>query len=103
MNLKPEFNRLEHLFNNGIEKTRREAGHLVDSGVKRANEAARRARQEVDARAQTVVDYEQAVVRHMRDHSTLYLIGGALLIGVLVAKIVREIRQSRELETAPLL
>jgi len=103
MNLKPEFNRIEHLLNDGFEKARKEAGHFVENGSKRASEAARRARKEVDARAQTVVDYEQTVVRHVRDHSTLYLLGGALLIGVLVAKIALEIRHSRQLETAPLL
>jgi|SRR5271166_3716940 len=103
MNLKREFNRIEHLLNDGIEKTRKEAGQLVERGSKRANEAARRARTQVDVGARTVADYEQAFVRHMRDHSTLYLVGGALLIGLLVAKLVREMRASHEIETAPLL
>jgi hypothetical protein len=103
MNLKREFNRIEHLLNDGIEKTRKEAGHWVDEGSRRAQDVAHRARTQVDAGARSAVDYEEAVVRHMRTNSTLYVLGGALLIGLLVAKIVREIRQSRELENIPLL
>jgi hypothetical protein len=103
MNLKREFNRIEHLLNDGIEKTRKEAGHWVDEGTKRAHDATRKARSQVDAGVQTATDYEQAVVRQMRTNSTLYLVGSVLIIGLLVAKIVREIRQSRELEEIPLL
>jgi hypothetical protein len=103
MNLKREFNRIEHLLNGGLENTRKQAGKLVDQGAKRANETARRVRAQAETGARSAMDYEEAFLRHVRANTTLYAIGGALVIGLLVAKVVREIRQSRELERAPLL
>jgi hypothetical protein len=103
MNLKREFNRIEHLLDSSLEKTRKETGHWVDESVKRANQAARRARHTADAGASAAVDYERAIARHARNNSTLYLVGGVLLIGLILVKVVREIRHSREFETLPLL
>jgi len=88
------------MFNDGVEKTRKEAGEWVESGSRRANEAARRTRGQVDAGTKNIVSVEESLVRHVRENPALYVIGAALLIGALIAKLVLEARQARD---APLL
>ncbi len=100
MNLRHEFNRIGHLFNGGVEKTKHEAGHWADQGAKRANELSRRVRDQVDTGTRNVVSAEEAIVRHVRENPALYAFAAALLIGALIAKLVME---SRRTERAPLL
>ena len=95
MNLKNEFNRIGHLLNDGVEKTQKAAGAWVDE---QANGMARRVRDHVDLRK--VVTTEERIVRHVRENPALYLLGTALVIGALIAKLII---QSRETRQAPLL
>lgn len=100
MNIKREFNRIGHLFNDGVEKTQHETRQRLDQGVRRANEAARRLRTQVDTGTRSMVTIEEAIVRHMRENPALYIMGAALLIGALVVRVVLE---ARRMPPAPLL
>jgi len=100
MNLRHEFNRVGHLFNGGLEKTKEEAGHWADKGTKKADELSRRVRDKVDTGTRSVVSLEESIVQHMRENPALYVFAAALLIGALVAKLVLE---SRQTSRAPLL
>ena len=96
MNLRNEFSRLSHLFHNGVETTR----HTADEWSGKPAAAARQMRQRVDAGTRSLVTAEEAMVRHVRQNPALYLIGTALIIGPLIAKLLIESRQARQ---APLL
>lgn len=84
MNLKNEFNRLGDLINCGVEKTR---------AVKRGNGLARRVRDQVNPRG--LASAEERMVRHMRENPSLYLLGAALLLGMLIAKLIIESGHAR--------
>lgn len=99
MNLRHEFNRIGHLFDDGIEKTQKAAGDWVDKPAKQAGRMARRVRDQVDMRS--LVTVEERIVRHVRENPALYLMGAALVIGALLAKLIME--SSRETRQAPLL
>jgi hypothetical protein len=101
MNLRNEFNRIGHIFTDGVEKTHKAAGALADEGAKRANGLARRVQDRADVRA--LVTTEERIVRHVRENPALYLMGAALLIGALIAKLILEARQSPQDRPAPLL
>jgi hypothetical protein len=98
MNLRNEFNRIGHLFNDGVEKTQRVTEDWKEEGAKRATDAARRVRDQVDVR--NLVSAEEKIVQHVRENPALYLMAAALLIGALIAKLILESRQARH---APLL
>ncbi len=100
MNIRHEFNRIGHLFNGGLEKTKHEAGHWADKGTKQANELSRRVRDQVDSGKRSVISVEESIVQHMRENPALYVFAAALLIGALIAKLVLE---SRHTSRAPLL
>ena len=100
MNLRHEYNRIGHLLNGGLEKTKEEAGHWADKGTKQANELTRRVRDQVDTGTRNIVSVEESIVQHMRENPALYLFAAALLIGTLIAKLVLESRQTAR---APLL
>ncbi len=100
MNIRDEFNRVGHLFNGGLEKTKEEAGHWADEGTKRANELSRRVRDQVGTGTRRVMSVEESIVQHARENPALYIFAAALLIGALVAKLVLE---SRRTSRAPLL
>ena len=98
MNIRHEFNRIGHLFTNGVEKTQKTAAEWVDERARQTNGMARRMRERVDLHK--LVTTEDRIVRHLRENSTLYLVGAAVLLGALIAKRVME---SREAPRAPLL
>ena len=98
MNLKHEFNRIGHLFNDGVEKTHKVTEDWVDKQSRQAAGAARRVRDQVDMRS--LVSAEERIVRHVRENPALYLMGAALVIGALIAKLILESRETRQ---APLL
>ena len=98
MKLKRQFNRIGHLFNDGVEKTHKATEDWVDKRAKQANGIARRVRYQADLR--NFVSTEERIVRHVRENPALYLIGAVLVIGLLVARLVME---SRETPEAPLL
>ncbi len=100
MNIRHEFNRIGHLFNGGLEKTKQEAGHWADKGTQQANELSRRVRDQVDSGKRSVISVEESIVQHMRENPALYVFAAALLIGALIAKLVLE---SRHTSRAPLL
>jgi len=100
MNLKRDFNRIGHLFNDGVETTRKQTADWVQTGSDRASRLARRVRGRVDSGARNAVTIEESIVSHIRENPALYILGGALLITILIAKLLREARQSRN---APLL
>ncbi len=100
MNLRHEFNRIGHLFNGGLEKTKEEAGHWADKGTRQANELTRRVRDRVDTGTRNIMSVEESIVQHVRENPALYVFAAALLIGALVAKLVLE---SRRTDRAPLL
>jgi hypothetical protein len=54
----------------------------------------------MDTGTRTLVTAEEAIVRHVRENPALYLIGTALVIGALIAKLIIESRQTAQ---APLL
>lgn len=93
MSLRHEFNRIAHLLDGGLEKAEERAG-------KGTAELTRRVREQVDTGRRTVITAEEALVRHMRENPAIYVLGAALLIGVLIARLVLE--ASRE-PRAPLL
>jgi len=101
MNLRHEFNRIGHLFGNGVEKTQNVTGHWADQGARQATGMARRMRQQMDTGRHTFVTAEERIVHHVRENPALYLMGAALLIGALVAKLIMESRT--ETRQAPLL
>ncbi|HEX4084161.1 MAG TPA: hypothetical protein VHY22_04560 [Chthoniobacteraceae bacterium] len=96
MNLRYEFNRLSHLFHNGVETSQQTASDWSEKPAI----AARRAREKMDTGARSLVSAEEAMVRHVRRNPALYLIGAALIIGALIAKLLIEARDSRN---APLM
>ena len=98
MKLRREFNRIGHLFNDGVEKTQKATGDWVDQRVKRATGTARRVRNQANSRS--LASAEERIVRHVREFPALYLIGVAVVIGVVIAKLILE---SRETRRAPLL
>jgi hypothetical protein len=100
MNLRNEFNRIGHLFNGGVEKTQKVTGDWADMGAKQATGVARRVRAQVGTGTRGFVTAEESIVRHVRENPALYLIGAALLIGALIAKLIIESRETRQ---APLL
>ena len=100
MSLQNEFNRITHLFNEGVEKTEKQAGNWLGEGTKRANELSQRMRRQMDTGRQSAVSLEEALVRHMREQPGLYVIGAALLLGMLIARLVMEARRTPR---APLL
>jgi hypothetical protein len=87
-----------HLFNGGVAKTQHEAGHWAEKGAKQANELSRRVRCRVkggvDGGRRELVSMEEAIVRHARENPALYVIGAALLIGALIAKLLLESRRT---------
>ena len=90
MSLKHEFNRIAHLFNDGVQKTEKQAGQWYDKGAHQAGILDRRMREQARVSQRNLVSVEEAVVRHVRGNPALYLMGAALLIGVLVARLVIE-------------
>jgi len=91
MNLKHEFNRIGHLVNDGVEKTSRATGTWMDT---RAAGMAKQVRNQVDAQTRSLVTVEEKIVRHVRENPRLYLVGIALVIGALIAKLFMESRQT---------
>jgi len=85
MSLKHEFNRIAHLFDDGVEKTGKQAGHWLEKG---ARELKRRTRHQVDTGRHNAVSVEESIVRHMRENPSIYIIGAALLIGALIARLI---------------
>jgi sensor c-di-GMP phosphodiesterase-like protein len=79
-----------------MEKTQKQAVHWADEGAKRANKVSRRMRDQLDAGTRNAVSVEESMVRHMRENPALYVIGAALLIGALIAKLILESRQNSE-------
>ncbi|MGA3169492.1 MAG: hypothetical protein ABSE62_00615 [Chthoniobacteraceae bacterium] len=100
MNLRKEFNRIGHLFDDGLGKTQKKAGALLDKPSKQAAAMTRRMQDQVAAGGRNVVSAEEMAVRHMRENPALYLICAALIVGVLAAKLIIELRDFRR---APLL
>jgi hypothetical protein len=96
MNLRNEFNRVGHLFHNGKSKTRQLTEQWAADPAKIATETARRVRHQVDTGTRGFVTAEEAIVRHVRENPALYLIGTALVIGALLAKLIIESRQARQ-------
>ena len=92
MSLKHEFNRITHLFDGGLEKAvgKQACGTQIR----------RRVRERMDTGRRNVMSVEEAVVRHIRENPALYLIGAALLIGVLIARLILD---ARRVPQAPLL
>jgi hypothetical protein len=97
MNLKHEFNRISHLFHNGVENSRQAATDFTEQQAKRA----RHVRRQVDAGARSLVSAEEAMVRHVRENPALYLVGAAIIIGALIAKLL--IESSQRAKDAPLM
>ncbi len=100
MSLKHEFNRIAHLFNDGVQKTEKQAGQWYEKGAHQAGILDRRVREQARAGQRNLVSAEDALVRHVRGNPALYVIGAALLIGVLVARLVIEVQREPR---APLL
>jgi len=93
MSLRHEFNRIAHLFDDGLEKAEKEAG-------KGTAELTRRVREHVDTGRRNVITAEEAIVKHVRENQALYALGAAVLIGVLIARLILE---GRRTPRAPLL
>jgi sensor c-di-GMP phosphodiesterase-like protein len=100
MNLRNEFNRVGHIFHNGKGKTQQVTEDWAEKQSRQATATARRVREQIDTGTRSLVTAEEAIVHHVRENPALYLIGTALVIGVLIAKLIIESRQTR---TAPLL
>lgn len=93
MSLKHEFDRLAHLFDDGVAKSEKQTGQWLHEGSRRANELTRRVREQVDCGRRNAVTFEESIVRHMRENPAMYIIGASLLIGALIAKLVLETRR----------
>jgi hypothetical protein len=91
MSLRHEFNRIAHLFDDGVEKTGKQAGQLLEKG---SREFKRRAREQVDAGRKGALSLEESIVQHVRENPALYLVGAALLIGALIARLLLESRRA---------
>lgn len=100
MNLKREFNRIGHLFHNGVDTTQKATEDWAEEKSRQAAGAARQLRRQVDSGTRTLVTAEESIVRHVRENPALYLMCAALVVGVLIAKLIMESRQARR---APLL
>ena len=100
MNLKREFNRIEHLFHNGVDKTQKATSDWAGKQASEAAGMARQLRRQVDTGTRSLITAEEALVRHVRANPALYLMGTALVFGALVAKLFIQARQSRQ---APIL
>jgi hypothetical protein len=96
MNLRNEFNRIGHLLHNGKDKTQRATEDWAGQQSRHAAETARRLRHQMDTGTRTLVTAEEAIVRHVRENPALYLIGTALVIGALIAKLIIESRQTAQ-------
>ena len=103
MNLRNEFNRIGHLFHNGVDKTQQATQGWAETGAKQAVGIAGRMRRQMDTGARGFATTEEAIVRHVRQNPALYLMGAALLIGALVAKVLIEMRQTPRTPVAPIL
>jgi hypothetical protein len=57
-------------------------------------------REQVDVGRRNVITAEEAIVRHVRENPLLYAVGAAVLIGVVIARLILE---SRQTPRAPLL
>ncbi len=100
MNLRYEFNRIGHLFNDGVGKTQKLTGDWLQSPARRAERMARQLRSRADSGRRSIVSAEDRFARHMREYPAIYLMGAALIVGALIAKLVFE---ARERPQAPLL
>jgi hypothetical protein len=104
MSLKHEFNRIGHLFNGGVEKAEKHAGRFLQQKAQqsatRATELSRRMRRQVDTGARSAIAMEESIVRHIRQNPALYVMGAALLVGLIIARLILEARQTSR---APLL
>jgi hypothetical protein len=100
MNLRKEFNRIGHLFDDGLGRTGKMTDALLDKPAKRAAAAARRMQDQAEAGRRNIVNAEEMAVRHVRENPALYLICAALIVGALMAKLILEMRDFRR---APLL
>jgi len=98
MNLRKEFNRMGHLFHNGVEKKSNASEEWADKRAKQAMGMAQRMRDQVDLRG--FVSAEEKIVRHVRENPAVYLMATALVIGALIAKLIIQGNESRR---APLL
>jgi hypothetical protein len=98
MNIRNEFDRIGHLFHNGVHKTQKASEDWADKRVKQASCVAQKVRDQVDLRK--FVTTEEAIVAHVRENPALYLLGAALVIGALIARLIMESRKTRQ---APLL
>jgi len=85
MSIRHEFNRIAHLFDGGLENAEKQAG-------KGTAELTRRVREHVDTGRRNVITAEEAIVRHVRENPVLYVLGAAVLIGVLIARLILEAR-----------
>jgi hypothetical protein len=83
MSLKHEFNRIAHLFDDGLETVEKQA-RTGAAGL------TRRVREQVDSGRRNVITVEEAIVRHIRENPALYILGAALLAGVLIARLFLE-------------
>ena len=100
MNLKHEFNRIGHLIHDGAEQARRDAGGWADKSSRTANQIAKKARRGIKSGRRHSASFEESLVEHARGNPALYILGAALLAGLLIAKLVME---ARHREQAPLL
>jgi hypothetical protein len=93
MNLENQFNRIGHLFQNGVEKTRKAPEAWIEQGLKQSKDLAGRVRRQPGVR--NALTAEQALVRHVREYPALYLVGAAMVIGALAAKMLLQHRAMR--------
>ena len=100
MRLKHEFNRITHLFSDGVHNSEKKTNHWFQKGTCGASAIDRRLREQARASQRNLMTAEEAVVRHVRANPSLYLIGAAVLVGVLIARLVLEAQRTPR---APLL
>ncbi|MEA3186705.1 MAG: hypothetical protein QOD99_535 [Chthoniobacter sp.] len=86
MNLKNEFNRLSGYFGNGMEKMHEVGDGFGERLRDRAECVAKGARRQLSRGA--FEDAEEMLESHLREHSTLYVVVGLALLGLIVARIM---------------
>jgi hypothetical protein len=100
MSLKHEFNRITHFLDDRVGETEKQANQWLNQGARQAEHLKRRVRHQVNTGRQKAISVEESLLHHAREKPSIYIIGAVLLIGVLVARLVFEIRRT---PSAPLL
>ena len=87
MNLKNEFNRLSDYFNGGMGKAHTATEDLTDMMRQTTSDVTGRMRSGLRDGREALHTAQDAMVRNVKEYPTIYIIAGALLLGLFIARL----------------